>query len=97
MKKHTQHKPMDEREKLRQFRELDDAFAQALRELEGPDATPDTFLESPLLAATPVKEDEPLDRDRFEVCLRALMQEYHQLDEQVVDLLEVLKALGRIA
>lgn len=26
---------MDEREKLRKFRELDDAFAQALRELEG--------------------------------------------------------------
>ena len=26
---------MDEREKLRKFRELDDAFSQALRELEG--------------------------------------------------------------
>ncbi|MGJ7459398.1 hypothetical protein [Halomonas sp. RA08-2] len=31
MKQQTQRKPLDEREKLRQFRELDDAFAEALR------------------------------------------------------------------
>lgn len=37
MKSMKSQKPrqMDEREKLRKFRELDDAFAQALRELEG--------------------------------------------------------------
>ncbi len=37
MKQQTQRKPMDEREKLRKFRELDDAFAEALRELDNPD------------------------------------------------------------
>ncbi len=34
MKKQRTHRHLDEREKLRQFRELDDAFAQALREME---------------------------------------------------------------
>lgn len=97
MKQHTQQKPMDEREKLRQFRELDDAFAEALRELEGCDNAPDTALEPPLLAAAPVQEDERLDRNPFEDRLRALMQEYQQPGEQVADLLVTLKALGRIA
>lgn len=37
MKSSNTRKPrqMDEREKLRKFRELDDAFAQALRDMEG--------------------------------------------------------------
>ncbi|SDJ64938.1 hypothetical protein [Billgrantia gudaonensis] len=34
MKKQRAHRHLDEREKLRQFRELDDAFARALREME---------------------------------------------------------------
>ncbi|MGM0703508.1 MAG: hypothetical protein ACQEUG_14065 [Pseudomonadota bacterium] len=34
MKIQRTHRHLDEREKLRQFRELDDAFAQALREME---------------------------------------------------------------
>ncbi|WP_075879242.1 hypothetical protein [Vreelandella massiliensis] len=36
MKYQKVHKPVDERDKLRQFRELDDAFANALRELDDP-------------------------------------------------------------
>ena len=48
MKQHTQQKPMDEREKLRRFRELDDAFAEALRELEGSDNVPDASIEPSL-------------------------------------------------
>lgn len=42
MKASNSRKPrqMDEREKLRKFRELDDAFAQALREIEGSSQQP---------------------------------------------------------
>lgn len=36
MKYQKVQKQLDEREKLRKFRELDDAFAQALRQLEDP-------------------------------------------------------------
>lgn len=97
MKQHTQQKPMDEREKLRRFRELDDAFAEALRELEGSGNVPDASIEPSLLAATPVHEDEPPGRDHFEDRLLALMQEYQQPGEQVADMLATLKALGRIA
>lgn len=78
---------MDEREKLRQFRELDDAFAEALRDLDGP----------PLSASSLPQESGPPGQDHFEDRLRALMQEYHQPADQVADLLQSLKRLGRIA
>lgn len=39
MKYQKPQKPVDERDKLRQFRELDDAFAKALRELDNPNNT----------------------------------------------------------
>lgn len=97
MKQHTQHKPMDEREKLRQFRELDDAFAQALRKLDGPGDALDAFNQPPLIPATPVQDEEMPDSDHFDHRLRELMQEYHQPADQVADLLETLQRLGRIA
>ena len=58
MKQQTQRKPMDEREKLRKFRELDDAFAEALRELDNPDGRsgmPDAPSE---VTAPPLEEHE---------------------------------------
>jgi len=88
---------MDEREKLRQFRELDDAFAEALRELDGPDVGPDTSEVPSSLAEPPAREGEAPGQDHFEERLRALMQEYHQPAERVTDLLQTLRNLGRIA
>ncbi|MGM1052798.1 MAG: hypothetical protein ACQEXO_10415 [Pseudomonadota bacterium] len=88
---------MDEREKLRQFRELDDAFAQALRKLDGPDDALGTSNAPPLIPATPVQEENPPGAEYFEPRLRELMQEYHQTVDQVADLLETLRSLGRIA
>ena len=38
MKYQKPHKPLDERDKLRQFRELDNAFAKALRDLDDPES-----------------------------------------------------------
>ncbi|WP_110656197.1 hypothetical protein [Salinicola halimionae] len=55
---------MDEREKLRKFRELDDAFAQALREMDGDSRS----------ASNP--SEEPAARADFEMRVQGLMDEY---------------------
>ena len=75
---------MDEREKLRKFRELDDAFSQALRELE----------------STSQQNHEQRQRHQqqeFEQRLRALMQDFCQSDTSVDRLLRTMLELGRIA
>ncbi|QTF91259.1 hypothetical protein [Halomonas sp. BM-2019] len=89
---------MDEREKLRKFRELDDAFAEALRELDRPDCQLEIPTGPPMAPlAEEVEQDEATRQQRFEERLRALMQEYHQPAEQVARLLQALKKMGRIA
>lgn len=94
---------MDEREKLRKFRELDDAFAEALRELEDPDSKLEIPTGPPV---RPIEEqeqqeqeedDEAAHQQRFEERLRALMNEYHQPADSVQHLLETLREMGRIA
>ncbi|MGM8848946.1 hypothetical protein ACS8E6_00345 [Salinicola halophyticus] len=55
---------MDEREKLRKFRELDDAFAQALREMDGGSRRASS------------KPEAPAARPEFELRLHGLMDEY---------------------
>ncbi|MFP4137009.1 MAG: hypothetical protein ACLFSR_01485 [Halomonas sp.] len=85
MKHHTQRNGMDEREKLRQFRELDDAFAEALRELE-----PATSAEAPAAASPASNED-------FQQRLEALMAQYELSAERVRELVETLKRFDRIA
>ncbi len=102
MKQQKFPKPMDEREKLRRFRELDNAFAEALRELDGGAAD---AANSPSVGADAVDvPDEALaeadTRDRqqdFERRLEALMLDYALPAESVSDLLQTLRALGRIA
>jgi hypothetical protein len=108
MKQQTQRKPMDEREKLRKFRELDDAFAEALRELDNPDGR-SRMPDAPSEATAPPLEEHEAPRQKsveanveksveqsFEERLRALMQEYQKPAEQVAELLVQLKAMGRI-
>ncbi|GHE19695.1 hypothetical protein GCM10017767_02160 [Halomonas urumqiensis] len=89
---------MDEREKLRKFRELDDAFADALRELDDPNSQLD------IPTGPPVRSLEEQERNReaaaqqaFESRLHTLMQEYGQPAENVCQLLQTLKSLARIA
>ncbi|MCK2182952.1 hypothetical protein [Halomonas getboli] len=92
---------MDEREKLRRFRELDDAFAAALRELDSPDTAPD------IPTGPPVRSLEEQETDRvdseesrqraFERRLRDLMHDYALPEASVSDLLQTLQALGRLA
>ena len=79
---------MDEREKLRKFRELDDAFAQALRELDKTSHKPEPEPES-----SPAQDDP----QEFEHRLRALMTDYQQSDTSVDTLLRTMLKLGKIA
>ena len=96
---------MDEREKMRKFRELDDAFAEALRELESPDCPWDIPTGPPVRSLAEQEEQEQQEqRDEatarqhlFEARLKALMSDYHLPAEQVNDLLATLQRLGRIA
>ncbi len=95
---------MDEREKLRKFRELDDAFADALRELERPDSELDIPTGPPVRSLECLEQEagaEPQDEQAlqraFEQRLKALMVEYAQPAESVSRLLQTLRSLGRIA
>ncbi|MDN3556303.1 hypothetical protein [Halomonas maura] len=89
---------MDEREKLRKFRELDDAFAEALKELENPDSRLDIPTGPPVrsLEAQEPPDDEAAQQ-AFERRLKGLMQDYAQPAESVSCLLETLRSLGHIA
>ncbi|MHB0775261.1 hypothetical protein [Halomonas sp. WWR20] len=75
---------MDEREKLRKFRELDDAFAQALRDMEQT-----TSHQKP--------EAEQQRQVSFEERLNDLMTEYRLPNENVTTLLRTLIELEKIA
>ncbi|WP_106232173.1 hypothetical protein [Halomonas ventosae] len=95
---------MDEREKLRKFRELDDAFADALRELESPHSELDIPTGPPVRSLERLEQEagaEPQDEQAlqhaFEQRLKALMAEYAQPAESVSHLLQTLRSLGRIA
>lgn len=102
---------MDEREKLRKFRELDDAFADALRELERPASDSDMASDPAVRArmeqapqhtasgheAPRAVADEQTRQGDFEQRLEVLMREYAQSAENVRRLLETLQALGRVA
>ncbi|MCG6657018.1 hypothetical protein HOP52_04405 [Halomonas campisalis] len=97
MKYQKTHRQLDEREKLRQFRELDDAFAQALRELDDPKARPEIPTGPPVRSLEAQQDDERSRQQAFEQRLKALMTEYAQPRESVAFLLRTLKSLGRIA
>ncbi|APE29522.1 hypothetical protein BOX17_00230 [Halomonas aestuarii] len=104
MKHQNSRQPVDEREKLRQFRELDDAFAEALRELESSDSEPATPDGAPMTSherqapeAAPGPQEETSRQQLFEERLKALMSEYAQPADHVSRLLQTLKSLGRIA
>ncbi|MGM0984036.1 MAG: hypothetical protein ACQEXG_11510 [Pseudomonadota bacterium] len=104
MKSPNQRQPMDEREKLRKFRELDDAFSDALRELERPDSKLDIPTGPPVRSLERLeqmeraaRQDEQALQRAFEQRLKALMTEYAQPAESVSCLLRTLESLGRQA
>lgn len=90
-------RPMGEREKWRQFRELDDAFAQALRELDDPAVRRDSPMDPPVRRLSAQASEPPLREPTFEERLKALMREYAQPEESVAHLLRTLQTHGHIA
>jgi len=69
---------MDEREKLRKFRELDDAFAQALRDMDSGSQS------------APSESSEPDATPDFELRLHGLMEEYALSQRCVHEMLSTL-------
>ncbi|WP_299311564.1 hypothetical protein [uncultured Halomonas sp.] len=98
MKQQTHRKPLDEREKLRKFRELDDAFAEALRELDDPDARSRIPVGPPVAASRETQESDAVAQEKdFEKRLQALMREHQQSAVQVAELLKLMQRQERIA
>ncbi|MBY6030352.1 MULTISPECIES: hypothetical protein [Halomonas] len=98
MKSQSSPKPMDEREKLRRFRELDDAFAEALRSLDNPSKAAEIPTGPPVRTIDSVEEEERRQREEdFERRLHALIQEYAQSPETVAELVTLLQSMGRVA
>lgn len=64
MKYQKDHKPIDERDKLRQFRELDDAFANALRELDNPENGFNIPTGPPVRSLDTLEEEEQKAREK---------------------------------
>jgi hypothetical protein len=84
---------MDEREKLRKFRELDDAFSEALRNIDDFDIPTGP----PIRPQDDREQNAQLREQAFDRRLQSLMHEYAQPEESVRTLLETLKSFGRIA
>ncbi|WP_040481380.1 hypothetical protein [Vreelandella boliviensis] len=76
MKYQKVQKPVDEREKLRKFRELDDAFAQALRQLDDPDSDFD------IPTGPPVRSLATLEKDDVETQKKEQQQEQERIFKQ---------------
>lgn len=87
---------MDERDKLRRFRELDDAFADALRELDDPNRRMDIPTGPPVRSLEAQEQERAREEDSrqlaFERQLSALMKEYAQSADSVRELLRTLLA-----
>ena len=94
MRYEKRHKPMDEREKMRKFRELDDAFAEALAALDSGEAPRDM---PRVMSAEARREAAQRDQpEAFESRVTALMEEYQQSKESVSLLMRTMLALGKI-
>jgi len=100
MKYQKVHKPTDERDKLRKFRELDDAFAQALRQLDDPNSAMDIPTGPPVRSLEALEEEEAEQNaerrdEQFERQFEALLTEYHIAPHDLRQLIETLLTTGR--
>ena len=107
MKYQKPHKPLDERDKLRQFRELDDAFAKALRELEDPNNKLNIPTGPPVRSLATLEDDERKQREElrpsleeqqaqaFRQRLEALLSTAPLSREELLDVIHTLVGLGQ--
>ncbi|MFG6666500.1 hypothetical protein ACGK9R_05255 [Halomonas sp. HNIBRBA4712] len=99
MKYQKAHKQVDEREKLRKFRELDDAFAEALRQLESPGNPFDIPTGPPVRSLKDLEEQESQARAQeqenlFNERLQALCVESGYSKKAAAKLVQVLLESG---
>ena len=103
MKYQKVQKPIDEREKLRKFRELDDAFAQALRQLDDPESDFDIPTGPPVRSLAALEQEDvetqqkeqQQERERiFKQRFEALMSEYGMDHDDLAELIEALLGYG---
>ncbi|MGO2391355.1 MULTISPECIES: hypothetical protein [unclassified Halomonas] len=103
MKYQKVQKQLDERDKLRKFRELDDAFAQALRQLDDPDSDFDIPTGPPVRSLATLEQDD-LDAKQeeqqheqgriFQQRFEALLSEYDFTHYDLAELSETLLSHG---
>lgn len=103
MKYQKVQKQVDERDKLRKFRELDDAFAQALRQLDDPDSGFDIPTGPPVRSLAALEqedveakqEEQQYEQERiFKQRLEALLSEYDFAHYDLAELAETLLTHG---
>lgn len=103
MKYQKVQKPVDEREKLRKFRELDDAFAQALRQLDDPESDFDIPTGPPVRSLAALEQDDvetqqkeqQEERERiFKQRFEALLIEYGVDHYDLAELIDTLLGYG---
>lgn len=107
MKYQKPHKPLDERDKLRQFRELDDAFAKALRELEDPNNRLNIPTGPPVRSLATLEDDERKLREEqqpsieeqqaetFRLRLEELLSSAPLTREELLNVIQTLVDVGQ--
>lgn len=105
MKYQKPQKPVDERDKLRQFRELDDAFAKALRELDNPNNTLNIPTGPPVRSLESLEEGdkrtaeqhhsfEEQQEEAFRLRLSALLETAPLSRNELLDVIHTLIEVG---
>lgn len=105
MKYQKPQKPVDERDKLRQFRELDDAFAKALRELDNPNNTLNIPTGPPVRSLESLEEGdkrtaeqhqslEEQQEEAFRLRLDALLETAPLSRNELLDVIHTLIEVG---
>ncbi|GEN26876.1 hypothetical protein HVA01_05220 [Halovibrio variabilis] len=103
MKYQKVEKQLDERDKLRKFRELDDAFSQALRQLDDPDSDFDIPTGPPVRSLAALeKDDEDAQQHQqqqeqaraFKQRFDALLSEYGLGHDDIAELADTLLTYG---
>jgi hypothetical protein len=82
MKQQTSRQPTDEREKMRRFRELDDAFSEALRQLDDPDNDFDIPTGPPVRSLATLEREEQQEQQQDHQNEQQRLQERQQQEEQ---------------
>lgn len=105
MKYQKPQKPVDDRDKLRQFRELDDAFAKALRELDNPNNTLNIPTGPPVRSLESLEEGdkrtveqhqsfEEQQEEAFRLRLSALLETAPLSRNELLDVIHTLIEVG---